>query len=204
MQNEQALIRRAAEGDEGAFEEILRTYEKQVYNLCLRMTNNADDAYDLSQESFIKVWRSLGDYQFQSGFSTWLYRLVRNTCIDYLRKQKRQKTVSLTVQSDEEEPEELLIPDLSPQPQDVAEEHERQTIIADAIARLPDDYREILQLRAGQELGYEEIAAILGIKVGTVKSRLARAREQLRKNLKDGNFFDLDSSETVRKGADAP
>lgn len=204
MQNEEALIRRAAEGDERAFEEILRTYEKQVYNLCLRMTNNADDAYDLSQESFIKVWRSLGDYQFQSSFSTWLYRLVRNTCIDHLRRQKRQKTVSLTVQSDEEEPEELLIPDLSPLPQDVVEEHERQTVIADAIARLPDDYREILQLRAGQELGYEEIAEILGIKVGTVKSRLARAREQLRKNLKDGNFFDLDSSETVRKGADAP
>lgn len=89
---EEALIRRAASGDDGAFEALVLAHQKQVYNLCLRLSGSPEDAYDLSQEAFIKAWRGLAQYQFGAEFSTWLYRLTRNVCIDHLRQRKRRPT----------------------------------------------------------------------------------------------------------------
>ena len=84
--SEEQLIRRAQQGDNGAFEELLLLHQKKVYNLCLRMSANPDDALDLSQEAFLRAWRSLGQYQFEASFSTWLFRLTSNICIDFLRR----------------------------------------------------------------------------------------------------------------------
>ena len=203
MQDE-LLIRRAQSGDEGAFEQLLLAHQKSVYNLCLRMAGNPDDALDLSQEAFIRAWRALGQYQFDAAFSTWLFRLTSNVCIDFLRRQKRQQHMSLTVTDDDEPGEEFTVPDPAPGPEEQAVHNERRQAVARAMAALPEDYRAVMQLRAVEELSYEQIAEILDIKDGTVKSRLARARTQLRKILKDGNFFDSDSSEQMPEEVHAP
>ena len=196
--SEEQLIRRAQQGDNGAFEELLLLHQKKVYNLCLRMSANPDDALDLSQEAFLRAWRSLGQYQFEASFSTWLFRLTSNVCIDFLRRKKRRQETSLTENYDDrDEGAELSIPDVNPLPEQQAITNETKIELARAMGQLAPDHREILQLRVVEDLSYEQISDILGIRVGTVKSRLARARLSLRNILKAGNYFDSASSEPV-------
>ena len=204
--SEEQLIRRAQQGDNGAFEELLLLHQKklmlaqqkQVYNLCLRMSANPDDALDLSQEAFLRAWRSLGQYQFEANFSTWLFRLTSNICIDFLRRKKRRQETSLTESYDDsDEGAELSVPDAQPGPEQQAITNETKIELARAMEQLSPEHREILQLRVIEDLQYEQIADILGVRVGTVKSRLARARLSFRKILKAGNYFDSASSEPV-------
>ena len=196
--SEEQLIRRAQQGDNSAFEQLLLAHQKKVYNLCLRMAANPDDALDLSQEAFIKAWRALGQYQFEVSFSTWLFRLTSNVCIDFLRQKKRRQETSLTENYDDsDEGAELSLPDCAPLPEQQAITNETKIELARAMGQLAPDHREILQLRVVEDLPYEQIADILGVRVGTVKSRLARARLSLRKILKAGNYFDSASSEPV-------
>lgn len=196
--SEEQLIRRAQQGDNSAFEQLLLAHQKKVYNLCLRMAANPDDALDLSQEAFIKAWRALGQYQFEVSFSTWLFRLTSNVCIDFLRRKKRRQETSLTENYDDsDEGAELSLPDCAPLPEQQAITNETKIELARAMGQLAPDHREILQLRVVEDLPYEQIADILGVRVGTVKSRLARARLSLRKILKAGNYFDSASSEPV-------
>ena len=196
--SEEQLIRRAQQGDNGAFEELLLLHQKKVYNLCLRMSANPDDALDLSQEAFLRAWRSLGQYQFEASFSTWLFRLTSNICIDFLRRKKRRQETSLTESYDgSDEGAELSVPDAQPGPEQQAMTNETKIELARAMEQLSPEHREILQLRVVEDLQYEQIADILGVRVGTVKSRLARARLALRKILKAGNYFDSTSSEPV-------
>lgn len=200
MQND-ILIHRAAKGDEAAFEQLLTQHEKSVYNLCLRMTGNPEDAMDVSQEVFLRVWKNLSSYQYDAAFSTWLFRIASNACIDFLRAKKRRNDVSLTMQDENDgEDKELAVPDETPLPEEQLLAKEHQSAVLKAMNELPPDFREILQLRVVEELPYEEIAEILDIKVGTVKSRLARARELLRKNLEAGNFFEAASSKKTGRG----
>lgn len=196
--SEEQLIRRAQQGDNGAFEELLLLHQKKVYNLCLRMNANPDDALDLSQEAFLRAWRSLGQYQFEASFSTWLFRLTSNICIDFLRRKKRRQETSLTESYDDsDEGAELSVPDAQPGPEQQAITNETKIELARAMEQLSPEHREILQLRVIEDLQYEQIADILGVRVGTVKSRLARARLSFRKILKAGNYFDSASSEPV-------
>ena len=196
--SEEQLIRRAQQGDNGAFEELLLLHQKKVYNLCLRMSANPDDALDLSQEAFLRAWRSLGQYQFEASFSTWLFRLTSNICIDFLRRKKRRQETSLTESYDDsDEGAELSVPDAQPGPEQQAMTNETKIELARAMEQLSPEHREILQLRVVEDLQYEQIADILGVRVGTVKSRLARARLALRKILKTRNYFDSASSEPI-------
>lgn len=196
--SEEQLIRRAQQGDNGAFEALLLLHQKKVYNLCLRMSANPDDALDLSQEAFLRAWRSLGQYQFEANFSTWLFRLTSNICIDFLRRKKRRQETSLTESYDDsDEGAELSVPDAQPGPEQQAMTNETKIELARAMEQLSPEHREILQLRVIEDLQYEQIADILGVRVGTVKSRLARARLSFRKILKAGNYFDSASSEPV-------
>ena len=196
--SEEQLIRRAQQGDNSAFEELLLLHQKKVYNLCLRMSANPDDALDLSQEAFLRAWRSLGQYQFEASFSTWLFRLTSNICIDFLRRKKRRQETSLTESYDDsDEGAELSVPDAQPGPEQQAITNETKIELARAMEQLSPEHREILQLRVIEDLQYEQIADILGVRVGTVKSRLARARLSFRKILKAGNYFDSASSEPV-------
>ena len=198
------LIKRAANGDEQAFEKLLLAHQKNVYNLCYRMVQDPDDALDLSQEAFLKAWRSLSTYQFDAAFSTWLYRLTTNVCIDFLRRRTRQAHTSLTAEDDEEEGREFSVPDPAPGPEEQAITNDRKQAVSDAMQKLPEDYRLVLQLRVVEDLPYEQIAQIMQVPVGTVKSRLSRARLQLKKILENGNFFEAGSSEGLVTGGAKP
>ena len=141
--NEQDLILRMQEGDETAFEALVRLYEKKVYTLCRRMCANEEDAQEAAQDTFLAVWRSVGSFRQESSFSTWLYRLATNACIDLLRRNKRSGgSMSL---DDEENAIELVDPQLLPQQE--LERRETGRLIQEGLCALPEDYRSILDGR---------------------------------------------------------
>lgn len=179
--DEKALIQQVLNGDTEAFSQLVAAYEKPVYNQCLRMCGNPEDARDLSQEAFVKAWRGLRFYKSEAAFSTWLYRLTNNVCIDFLRKQKRRPVESIT--TDDEQQSELELPDTAPLPEEQLLHKEQKQTVARAMECLEGEFLQVLILRVIQDLSYEEIAEIMDIRVGTVKSRLARARNKLRKIL---------------------
>ena len=202
MTDEKKLIERVLSGDAEAFSDLMALHEKQVYNLCLRMTGHQEDAKDLAQEAFIKAWRGLQFYKFESSFSTWLYRLTSNVCIDFLRQQKRRATDCLIMTDDNGEETELEIVDSAPLPEQQAEARENREQIASALLQLEEEFRLALTLRVVDELSYEEIAEVLNLKPGTVKSRIARARTKLKIILlQNGNFFCNDSSNSTERRA---
>ena len=195
---EQELIGAAQQGDEGAFEELVRQYEKRVYHLALRMCGDQEDAWEIAQEAFLSVWRGLRFFRGESAFSTWVYRLTSNAAIDYLRRQNRQKAlegVSLDDQETLAEPR-----DQSPSPQRQAELGELRENLQEGLMALSAEHRQVLLLRELQGLSYEEIGRELDLDLGTVKSRIARAREKLRKILlASGNFSGWLSSNQAGK-----
>ena len=174
---EKGYIERVLAGDESAYEPLVTENQTKVYRLALRILKNEADAEDAAQEAFLKAYTSLADFRGDSRFSVWLYRLTNNICIDMLRKNTRAVIVSLQTEDDDGEETEIAIPDERYSPERLAE--------------LPDDCREILALRESAGLSYDEIAAALSLEVGTVKSRLNRARKKLCiALLKSGNFSD--------------
>lgn len=193
--DEKAIIERVLAGDNNAFGELVEIYQDRVYNLALRMSGNADDAFDLAQEAFFRAWRGLSGFQFESAFSTWLFRLTSNICLDWLRAKKRRPTVSLTTLDDEGEEVQMEIRDPGKGPEELLLAAEDRKALAKALNELPVEYREILTLRAINDLSYEEISRILNLREGTVKSRLSRARLALRnKLLQNGNKTESASS----------
>ena len=194
---DELLIRRAQRGDADAFEQLLLEHQKNVYNLCYRMAGNPDDAMDLSQETFLRAWRCLDQYQFASAFSTWLYRLCSNICIDFLRRRRRQQTVPLTFEDADGEEQTYAVPDPAPLPEEQVELKLTRETLAAAMAQLLPEHRAVLQLRVVNEMSYEQIADVLDIQIGTVKSRLSRARNQLKKILERGNLSRRASSESM-------
>ena len=192
---ERKIIKKAAAGSADAFEQLLLKYQTPIYNLCLRMTGNPEDAADMTQEAFLKAWRSLSSFQFESSFSTWLYRLTTNTCLDYLRSLKRRPQCSLTVEDDDGEEQVLDVTDEAPTPEEALLSAEERSQLVHALSQLDASQRQIITLRVVNDLSYAEIADILDVKEGTVKSRLARARDNLRKKLLQiGNKSELPAS----------
>ena len=188
---EKGYIERVLAGDESAYEPLVTENQTKVYRLALRILKNEADAEDAAQEAFLKAYTSLADLRGDSRFSVWLYRLTNNICIDMLRKSKRAVIVSLQTEDDDGEETELAIPDERYSPERLAERAADRDAVRTALAALPDDCREILALRESAGLSYDEIAAALSLEVGTVKSRLNRARKKLCiALLKSGNFSD--------------
>ena len=192
--NEKELILLLQQGDESAFETILRLYEKKVYTLCRRMCGNDEDAQEAAQDAFLSLWRSAKSFRGDASLSTWLYRLATNACIDLLRRNKRGgERVSL---DDEETTLELV--DESPLPEQALERKETQRLVEKGLAALPEDYRAILLLREAEGLSYAEIAEAMHMELGTVKSRISRGRVLLRNYLTaSGNFFEAASSKVT-------
>ena len=194
------LARRAAGGDEDAFAQLVGLHEKKVYGLALRMCGNPEDAADAAQEAFLAAWKGLPRFRGEAGFSTWLYRLTSNAAIDHLRRVKRQRgEVSL----DGGGPG-LDAVDDAPSPQAQAEETELREAVAEGLSMLSEDHRQALLLRELRGLSYEEIASELRVDLGTVKSRISRARGSLRKILvKNGNlsgYLPFKEKETKTEG----
>ena len=188
--DESRLIKRAQDGDNKAFEVLIEAHFKNIYNIAYRIAGNPDDASDMTQEVMIKLFRNIGSFGGNSKFSTWVYRVATNTCLDELKKIRRHSTYSINSEIDTGEGEFLYeVEDTSPTPDLKVEQGELSNMVATAINSLSLEHKAIITLRDIQDFSYEEIANILNLSEGTVKSRLSRARMQLKKILvKDFNF----------------
>ena len=200
-EQEAAIVRKVLGGDANAFETLVLEYEKNVYNIALRMTGNSEDAADMTQEAFIKAYNSLQSFRGDSKFSVWLYRIVSNVCLDFLRSRNRRPTVSLSVEDDDGEDAQLDVADESQSPELLLDRKLTRESVRRGLDSLPPDYRQILLLREIQGLSYDEIAQALSLEVGTVKSRIFRARKRLCNFLiDDGNISDFSSSGKMKGG----
>ncbi len=177
--SDDSLWRRAALGDHAAFAEIVREYQHKVYSYALRHCRNAADAEDIAQEVFLQVYRALPRFRGDASLSSWIFRITANLCIDFARRKK--KTVQPLSDLSEETIDFLLDkPDESPTPDEALLLKEEREALLRGLARLSEQHREILLMREVDGLSYEEIAAVLKLPLGTVRSRLARARLALR------------------------
>ena len=173
-------------GLEGAFRDLYEAYKDRVYNLCYRITGNSADALDAAQETFGILFRKVGEFRFESKFSSWVYRIAVNASIDLKRKASSRRVTSLDAirESEGSSPSRLEVPDDSTEgPVQVAGRHELEEEIQHAILRLSPKMRAITVLRYIEGLTYEEISQTLQISLGTVKSRLARAHQALDREL---------------------
>ena len=194
-------MRRVLEGDVNAFEDLVTEHEKGVYAIAQRMTGNAEDAADMTQETFIKAYNSLSSFRGDSKFSVWLYRIATNVCLDFLRSRSRKPTVSLSVEDDDGEETQMDIADESQSPEQLLERGLTRDAVRRGLKSLSPEYRQILLLREIQGLSYEEIAEALTLEVGTVKSRIFRARKRLCAFLlEDGNIPEFSASGKMEGG----
>ncbi len=179
--SEQLLLERAKSGDVAAFEELIDAYQKKVFNLALRIIGNYDDAADLAQETFVRIFKAISNFKEQSSFSTWIYRITTNVCLDEIRKRKNKKVVSLDedIHMDDGDMKRQVVSD-DPGPDEAAEREEVRRVVNNAINKLPEDQRSVIILRDLHGMSYEEIAKILDLPGGTVKSRINRARLALK------------------------
>lgn len=203
---EPALVKLAKQGDQEAFAALMTSYQKPIYNLCLRMCRNTEDAEELTQTAFLKAWNSLPRFQEDSSFFTWLYRLATNTCLDFLRQAGRRNSTLPTISLEQEDQSMAQIPDLRYLPEEEALRRDMRQILLHALEELSPEHRSILIQRELDGLSYQEIADLLGLELGTVKSRIARARLSMRQILlREGNFFERAASKevSVHKGGDA-
>lgn len=185
--NTSSLVNQAINGDMSAFEELIIDSEKIVYNIAFRMLADAEDAKDISQEVFIKVYKNLSKFDGKAAFSTWVYRIAVNTCIDEMRKRKGKQNVSIDeeLKTNESSLKKQYI-DKEPTPEESFMQKETEEEIMSAMEKLSIEHKAVITLRDLDGLSYSEIADITEVSMGTVKSRLARARLQL-KNIIVGN-----------------
>lgn len=180
MPDNALLIRRAQRGDPEAFEALVSPIEKRIYALCLRMLSSREDALDCAQDAMLRIWRAMPAYRRQASFQTWCLRIAANACLDVLRRRKTRPSVSL---------DGLVEAGYMPreaaeaEPHARAEQSARAQALGTAVAALPEDMRVALVLRDMQGLSYEEVSGILDVPLGTVKSRINRARAKVRENL---------------------
>ena len=197
--SEKKIIEKVLGGDANAFEELVLRYEKTVYNLALRMVGDRDDAFDMTQEAFIKAYGSLSSFRGDSKFSVWIYRITTNVCLDFLRSKSRKQQVSLTVSDDDDEDAQLDIPDPSSAPEQQLIKKISMQSVEEGLKTLPDKQRQILVMRELCGMSYAEIGKALSLEEGTVKSRIFRARKRLCTFLLDsGNIPDSLASKGMK------
>jgi RNA polymerase sigma-70 factor (ECF subfamily) len=179
------LIARTREGDRTAFDQLIRRHERRVYNLAYRLCGNPDDAADVAADAFVRVYNSLASFRGDASFLTWIYRITTNIYLDARKKKRARPQVSLDelVEMDDSAITRQY-EDHAPLPGEVAEINERARALQDAVSRLPDYQRVMVVMYHVEGKSYEEIAAAAGLPIGTVKSRLNRARLALRELLK--------------------
>ena len=168
------ILERFKRGDSSAFRDIVLTYQDRIYNLCLYMLHDVGDAQEAAQDAFVKAYRALPGFEPRASLYTWLYSIATRTCLDYRRK-------TIRTLAGEPLPEEMPSTDLSPEKR--YETREVSEAVQRALQKLPAKLRAVIVLRELEELTYEEIGEVLDVSTGTVKSRISRAREELRKLL---------------------
>lgn len=175
---QEELLERARNGDDEAFSLLIENYEKYVYNVILRIVEEKEEAKDIAQETFIKAYMSIKTFRKDSSFRTWIYRIAVNTAMDYLRKKVRSEVNLVTAAEDELEIKSFQTPE------EVIEQKLTVEMVRREISKLPVDYKIALILRDIEGMNYEEIASILKVNLGTVKSRIWRTRNLLRERIK--------------------
>ena len=176
------LVRRCLKGDQDAFRILLAKYERPVYGLVRRMIKDEEDARDLAQEAFIRAFKKLQQFDQERKFSSWLFRIANNLCIDHYRRRKLA-TVPMVRHVDGEEEESWDLPDLGPSPAETFSDSERSRRLLAAIESLPPVYRAVILFRHQQGLTYDEIAETMELPLGTVKARIHRAHRLLKEKL---------------------
>lgn len=179
------VVKAVQEGDQTAYSELMKRYREPVYFTILKMVHNRDDAEDLTIEAFGKAFNNLEKYSPDYAFSTWLFKIATNNCIDYIRK-KRLVTTSLdnTLTNDDGESVQINIKDSAPDPEQKILKGQRAEIVRDAVAELKPKYRSLIELLYFKEFSYDEIAEEMNLPLGTVKAQLFRAKEMLLQELK--------------------
>lgn len=189
LANERQLIDRARTGDGDAFGDLMDAYLQRIYRLCCGLTGNPQDAEDCVQETFLKAFRALPAYQAKSSFYTWIYRIAVNVCLDFQRTLAHKPAFSIDQTFGEDEMP-LQIVDNALLPDEQAINHELGAALVEQIGRLQEPMRDVLVLRDIEGLTYEEIARLLNLSEGTVKSRIFRARSQVVKGMRAGHLSD--------------
>ncbi|MSR29894.1 MAG: sigma-70 family RNA polymerase sigma factor [Gemmataceae bacterium] len=182
-ENEAKLIRQAQEGSATAFETLVRLFQTKVYNLAFRFLGNKEDAEDVAQETFVKAFRAIGGFKGQSKFYTWLFRIAYHQTVNHRRKKK--PALSLDLKIGNSSSADFLLPSYEDNPGKRLEAEENKAELELALEQLPLDFRACLLLKEMEGLSYEEISQAIGIPLGTVRSRLHRARMELRRILED-------------------
>ncbi|MDK2855892.1 MAG: polymerase sigma-70 factor, subfamily [Bacillota bacterium] len=181
MVPDEVLVKECRRGSREAFAVLVERYQAKIYNLTYRLLGNADDAEELTQEAFCRAFAKLGEFRGEAAFSTWLYRIAHNLCLDELRRRQRRPVLSLSEHEMRRYLEE--VPGENPEAAELCVRRAVLGRLQEVLATLPPDQRTVLVLRDVQDLSYEEIAQIIGCSLGTVKSRLNRARRALRDKL---------------------
>jgi len=187
----QKLVSMARDGNERAFEQLVSIYEKSVFNMAMYITHDREDALDVSQEVFVKLWQTIQNYRGEASLLTYLMTLTKNAAYDLERKKARHRTTSLTLENEDGETVELDLPDRSDEanPEQNYLRKEKIETVRRAINALDRDWREIIIMRDINGMSYAEISGATGLTEGTVKSRLNRARQALKKTLEKWNYF---------------
>ncbi|KAF1084131.1 ECF RNA polymerase sigma-E factor [Sporotomaculum syntrophicum] len=197
---DEVLVQKTKKGDLDAFDELVRRYEGKIYGLAYRFMGNHADASDLAQDTFIRVYQALTGFRGDAAFSTWLYRIATNICRDELRKRQRRRSVSMDEMIDFS-PTNMPAADGSYSPEEIVQRREMQRQVQLCLNELSDDHRLILILREIQGLSYEEIATALQCSIGTVKSRISRARSALKDRMsKQGELLAVSQRLITERG----
>lgn len=184
--DDEHLVRRSQQGDPEAMTCLIVKYQDRVYNAILKICSNPDDAAELAQDTFVKVLESIGTFRGQSAFYTWLFRVAVNLTLNHCRKKFKLSPVSLDASSDagrEKEQLVTLLSDHADDPAQIVQQKELVQVVVDSIARLNEEHRVVLILRDIEQMSYTQIADVLELEPGTVKSRISRARAALRELL---------------------
>jgi RNA polymerase sigma-70 factor (ECF subfamily) len=180
---EAALARSAADGDKGAFTRLVEAHKRAVYGLCVRLLTDPEEARDAAQEAFVRAWSAMGAFDPSQPFAPWVLRIARNLCLDQLRRRLPARArVELDADPGDGAPAELPDPS-APRADEALERAQTGEVLAAAVAALPPNYREVVHLFHVEQLSYKEIAATLGVPMGTVMTWLHRARSRLRQEL---------------------
>ncbi len=182
-----ALVRRSLQGDERAFAELVSQYSAALYRLAWRMLRNEEEARDVVQEAFLRVYRALSTFDQSRKFSTWILRITTNLCIDHIRRRK-VRTLSIDIDPRDEERVPVILVDKRPGPEERYGQTSLGGLLDEMILQLPLIYRAVVELRYKEQLSYEEISQVLEIPLGTVKARLHRAHHQLKDRLLMAGF----------------